>query len=119
MPGAPDADTQAILLGLIDRLTLSHLRFLTMWNDPQAWFELHQLTPPVAGTAGSRTQTVDAGLPEMRGRQDFYRLIASDLESAGLMAASVFGMVSPGALMDRLTSDLGTRLVEFISSPRV
>jgi hypothetical protein len=117
LPDAPDADMQSILLGLVDRLTPSHLRFLTMWNDPRAWFESHQLTPPQAGMAGSRTQTVDAGLPEMRGRQDFYRQIAFELESAGLMTASVFGMVSPTALMDRLTSELGTRLVKFISTP--
>jgi hypothetical protein len=117
MPGAPDADMQAILLGLIDRLTPSHLRFLTMWNDPAAWFALHGLTPPRAAGAGSRTQTVDAGLPEMRGRQDFYRLIDSDLHSAALMTGNVFGLVNPSSLMDRLTSELGTRLVEFVSTP--
>jgi hypothetical protein len=119
MPGAPDADTHAILLGLVDRLTASHLRFLTMWNDPRAWFESHHLTAPQAGMAGSRTLTVDAGLPEMRGRQDFYRLIATDLESAGLMTANVFGTASRTALMDRLTTELGTRLVEFVNPPRV
>jgi hypothetical protein len=65
-PGAPDADTQAIFLNLVDRFTPSHLRLLALWDDPPAWFSSHNgLTPPVAGMAGNRTQTVEAGLPEM------------------------------------------------------
>jgi len=35
-PDAPDADTQAIILNLVDRYTVSHLRLLTLWNDPPA-----------------------------------------------------------------------------------
>jgi hypothetical protein len=61
LPGAPDADMQAILLGLVDRLTSSHLRFLTMWDDPPLWFESRGLAPPQAAMYGSRTQTVEAG----------------------------------------------------------
>src|SRR5262245_56860466 len=70
-PDAPDADTQAIFLDLIDRFTPSHLRLLTLWDDPPTWFSSHGLTPPEAGFARSRTQTVEAGLPEMQGRKDF------------------------------------------------
>jgi hypothetical protein len=117
LPGAPDADMQAILLGLVDRLTASHLRFLTMWDDPPTWFASRGLTPPQAGTMASRTQTVEDGLPEMRDRKDFYLHIAYELNSAGLMTASVMGNVSGTALMDRLTSGLGRQLVEFISPP--
>ena len=32
---APDTDTQAIFLSLVDRYTPSHLRILTMLDDPQ------------------------------------------------------------------------------------
>lgn len=120
-PGAPDGDTQAIFLNLVDRFTPSHLRLLTLWDDPPAWFSSHDdLTPPVAGTAGmpgSRTQTVEAGLPEMRGRKDFYLLIAGELNSSGMMAASLSGMVTGAALMDRLTTELGRQFVRFISPP--
>jgi hypothetical protein len=37
-PGAPDADTQAAMLALVDRFTPSHLRLVTLWDDPSAWF---------------------------------------------------------------------------------
>jgi hypothetical protein len=114
---APDADTQAIFLNLVDRFTPSHLRMLTLWDDPQAWFERQGLTPPQGVMAGARTLTVEAGMPEMRGRQDFYLLIASDLQSARLLAGGVPGMVTYEVLMTRLTSDLGRQFVRFISRP--
>lgn len=114
-PGAPDADTQAIILNLVDRFTPSHLRLLTLWDDPPAWFSSHGLTPPAAGMAGSRTQTVEAGLPEMRGRKDVYLRVANELNSADLLTAKLSGMVSPTSLMDRLTTDFGRQFVAFIS----
>ncbi|SRR6266568_2711412 len=116
-PDAPDADTQAIFLNLVDRYTPSHLRMLQLWDDPPAWFARHSLTPPQGVMAGSRTMTVEAGLPEMQGRQEFYLLVASDLMSAGLMTASLPGMVTYEVLMDRLTNDLGRQFVRFISPP--
>jgi hypothetical protein len=117
LPGAPDADSQAILFSMLDRFTGSHLRLLTMWDDPPAWFRARGLTPPQAAMAASRTQTVEAGLPELRDQRDFYLQLADELKSAGLMTASLSGMVTPTALMDRLTSNLGRQLVKLISRP--
>lgn len=114
-PCAPDADTQAIFLNFVDRFTPSHLRLVTLWDDPPTWFSSHGLTPPEAGFIGSRTATVEAGLPEMQGRKDFYLLIASELGSAGMLTASLSGSVSPTSLMDRLTTDFGRQFVRFIS----
>jgi hypothetical protein len=116
-PDAPDADTQAIFLDLIDRFTPSHLRLLTLWDDPPAWFSSRDLKPPQDVMAGSRTQTVEVGLPEMQGHKDLYLLIASELGAAGMLTASLPGMVSGTSLMDRLTTDFGRQFVRFISSP--
>jgi hypothetical protein len=116
-PGAPDADTQAIMLGLVDRFTPSHLRLVTLWDDPPAWFARHGLTPPQGVMAGSRTLTVEAGLPEMKGREDFYLRIAGELGSEGMLTASLSGIVSATSMMDRLTTDFGRQFVEFISPP--
>ena len=116
-PDAPDADTQAIFLNFVDRFTPSHLRLVTLWDDPPTWFSSHGLTPPEAGFVGSRTATVEAGLPEMQGRKDFYLLIASELGSAGMLTASLSGSVSPTSLMDRLTTDFGRQFVRFSSPP--
>lgn len=117
-PDAPDADTQAIILNLIDRFTPSHLRLVTLWDDPPAWFASHGISQPTAGFATSRTVTVEAGLPEMRGRKEFYLLLASELSTAGMLTAGLSGMVQPPSLMSRLTTDFGRQFIRFISPAR-
>lgn len=87
-PGAPDADTQAIFLNLADRYTPSHLRLLTMWNDPPGWFASHGLTAPTGAIAGAMADVVETGLPEMKGRQEFYGLVVADLNASGLLSPS-------------------------------
>jgi hypothetical protein len=115
---APDADTQAIFLNLIDRFTPSHLRLLTLLDNPRAWFAARNIPEPQAAMAGSRTQAVEAGLPEMAGRKEFYNLLVSELSASGFLKVNTLtGMVSPTAIMDSLTTDLGTRFVKFVTSP--
>jgi hypothetical protein len=41
---------------------------------------------------------VEAGLPEMQGRKDFYLIIASELGAAGMLTANLSGMVSGTSL---------------------
>jgi hypothetical protein len=114
-PGAADADTQAIMLTLVDRFTPSHLRLVTLWDDPPAWFASRGLPLPEAGMITSRTVTVEAGLPEMGGRKDFYLLIADELRAGGMLTAQLAGNVQPPSLMSRLTTDFGRQFVRFIS----
>ena len=115
LPGAPDADTQAILLNLVDRFTGTHLRMLTLWCDPPGWFASHGLPYPTS--SGNRALTVTAGMPEMQGRTDLMMLIARELNSAGLLAADLAGMVSPQGMVQPLATDLGQQLVRFVSPP--
>jgi hypothetical protein len=117
-PDAPDADTQAIFMNLVDRFTPSHLRLLALWDNPRSWFASHDIPELQAGFASSRTVTVEVGLPEMAGRQQFYVLVWSEIKAAGLtIGADLGGLVSPTSLMDKLTSDLGSQFLKFISSP--
>jgi hypothetical protein len=67
----------------------------------------------------SSTVTVEAGLPETQGQQDFYTLIVGELSSAGMLAVnSLSGMVQPPALMSRLTVGFGRRFVGLIGPTR-
>jgi hypothetical protein len=114
-PGAPDADTQAIFLTVVDRYTPSHLRLLAMLDDPHDWFSRHGLTLPVADANGARYISVEAALPELHGMQDFYRLLANELNASGLLAAELPGPVSAAYPMTRMTSDIGRQFVRFVS----
>jgi hypothetical protein len=113
--GAPDADTQAMFLNLLDRFTPSHLRLLALLDDPQGWLASHAIPAPEAGMAGRRPMIIEAGLPEMAGRPGFVDLLTSELGSAGLPVGSIGGMVSPAALYNPLTSDLGKQFLKFIA----
>lgn len=114
-PDAPDADTQAIFLSLVDRFTPSHLRLLALWDNPPAWFESTGL--PLPTSSGNRAATVEAGLPEMRGRGDLIVRVADELHDARLLGANLTGMVSPQGMMQRLTTEFGRRFLRFISPP--
>lgn len=124
LPGAPDADTQAIMMNLVDRFTPSHLRLLALWDNPSAWFASHGIPHPAeassfgAAIPTSRTVTVEAGITELQGRKDLYMLIASELIAVGLMVEVNLGIsVTPRALMDRLTTDFGRQFLTFIRPP--
>jgi hypothetical protein len=113
---APDADTQAMFLSLVDRYTPTHLRLLTLLNDPVAWFDSRGLTPPTGAIAGAMAEFVEAGLPELKGRQEFYGLVASDLNTSGLLAVELSGLLGTAALMRSMTNQIGRQFVMFISS---
>jgi hypothetical protein len=53
----------------------------------------------------------------MKGRRDFYLLVAEELRAVGMLTASLTGNVQPPSLMSRLTTDFGRQFVVFISSP--
>ena len=116
-PDAPDADTQSIFMNMVDRFTSSHLRMLALWDDPPAWFSSRSLPRPTS--SGNRARTVEAALPEMRGRGQLIALIAGELKTAQLLTADMAGMASDQGMMQRLTTDFGRHLVRFISPPRV
>lgn len=116
-PEAPDADAQAVFLNLVDRFTPTHLRLLTMLNDPLAWFALHGLTVPPTVIAGAMAEVVEAGLPELKGRQEFYALVAGELNASGLLSAELSGLLGTAVLMRPLTNAVGRQFVEFISPP--
>ena len=115
-PNAPDADSQAMFLSLVDRYTPTHLRLLTLLNDPVAWFESHGMAPPTGAIAGAMAGFVEAGLPELKGRQEFYGLVAVDLNSSGMLAVELSGLLGTAVLMRPMTNGMGRQFVEFISS---
>lgn len=82
-PGAPDADTQAIIMNLIDRFTPTHLRLLALWDNPPAWFASRGIPQPQGAFATSRTVTIEAGLPELQGRKGLLHAYRERAHSRG------------------------------------
>jgi hypothetical protein len=88
-----------------------------MWNDPAAWFAMHDLNLPAGALTGAMAEVVVTGLPEMKDRQEFYALVVADLNASGLLAAELPGLLGAEALVRPLTNRIGEQFVEFISPP--
>jgi hypothetical protein len=63
-------------------------------------------------------QVVETGLPEMKGRQEFYGLVVADFNASGLFAAELSSLLGTAALMRPLTNGIGKQFTEFISPPK-
>jgi hypothetical protein len=110
-PGAPEAAEQQIFLNLIDSFTEWHLRLLKLFQDPQ---------PHVPSNAymGGLGQVVEAAIPALNGRRDFYDRIWSDLNARGLVnTGSLHVTMTAHGMGVKRTTDFGDRFVAFITSP--
>ncbi len=118
LPTAPDTDTQMMFLRWVDEFTGSHLRLLTVLNDPPRWFGHRNLERPDV-YAGARSHMVERALPELAGRREFYDQLLRDLNSAGMtVISSLHGLQTGASLMDATTTETGKRFIAFISDPR-
>jgi hypothetical protein len=118
LPTAPDTDTQMMFLRWVDEFTGSHLRLLTVLNDPPRWFGHRNLERPDV-YAGFRIEMVERALPELVGRREFCEQLLRDLNSAGMtIISSLFGPQTGASLMDSTTTEVAKRFIAFISDPR-
>jgi hypothetical protein len=114
-PGAPSADEQLRFLRLIDQFSAAHLRMLTFWRDPAAFFETEGIPRPNI-YSGARMALLDA-VPDFAGKSDWNTLLASDLNGAGLMAGQLGGMMTEQGLYQSPLTDLGRRFLAFVGDP--
>jgi len=112
---APDLDLQQVYFGLIDELTVTHLRMLKLLDDPSGWFEFHGIAKPTYQSA-ARIEIVKEGMPDLaeQGVEMIKRFFAK-LETEGLVIAGLSGGVTGSALWDQLTSDFGKGFLKFLA----
>ncbi|AVT30238.1 hypothetical protein C6361_12855 [Plantactinospora sp. BC1] len=116
LPDAPDGDTQQLFFGMIDQFTPTHVRLLKLLSDPPGWFDRHQVARPNI-TMGSKKAIIEAGMPELGGRQDLIDRYAAALTNAGLVGQSLSGIMTQGGLWGVATTPLGTEFLTFITDP--
>jgi hypothetical protein len=117
-PDAPTLDEQARFFRLIDQFTPAHLRLLAFLNDPAAIFDAAGLPRPDL-MSGGRGHLLEEGMPEFKGRRDWYDLLDRDLAAASLTNHGGLHVIQTGAsLWNPATSDLGRRFLAFITDPR-
>lgn len=114
-PQIDEAELQ-MFLGWVDQFTEWHLALLALLVDPAAWARRNSISLPEPHLGGSRAQMLEAALPELRGRRDFYDQVVRDLHARGLLAVeSLHGMVTGGGMVQPLGTDIAHRFIAYVS----
>lgn len=106
-----DAGERELFLEMVERFTAWHIRTLKVAHDPDA-ARRAAATPFAVGRTTSWYHLLEAVLPELRGRPEFYERVWGDLKQAGLIHANL-GDRSP----TRTTTPLGERFLSFVAAP--
>ncbi|MEV0202039.1 hypothetical protein [Nonomuraea sp. NPDC050691] len=120
IPGAPDLDLQQLYFDLIDRLTPTHMRLLTLLNDPPGWFDRHsELSRPQFSLSSNRTQLISVALPDLaaQGQAVIERFFAA-LADGGLVSGSLHGMMTASGAWQPMTTDHAAAFLAFVRDPR-
>jgi hypothetical protein len=112
----PDEPVQLMFIRLVDDLTALHLRLLTYLRDPQGWFTSHGIAQP---NVGSRTELLEAALPDLASDPAVYRQAVRELAAVGLAQDALGGLMSAvsAQIYAPLTTEFGDRFLAYITAP--
>jgi hypothetical protein len=118
-PGAPDADVASSFFAIIDDLTPSHVRLLTLFDNPGAWFDTRaDLVRPQPSPVVTWRRLVQVALPELAG--EVASKFFADLTGDALLSIGTLDeyTVSDGSWR-QVTSVYGQQFLAFIADPVV
>ncbi|QDV56248.1 hypothetical protein [Rosistilla oblonga] len=118
LPDPPDESRQQIFIGLVDSLTVWHLRILRFFCDPARVFHEQGKTAPQYHLAGSLSQLLKTAYPELGNERELYDQIGKDLYGRGLLGTEGFHtMMSGNGVYEKRTTTMGDQFLRFISEP--
>ena len=120
LPTSPDEDVQQLYFRLIDDLTPTHMRLLTLLDDPPGWFDARpRLQRPNFGMSSNRTALINAAMPDLGGMgpQMIERFYAA-LTDGGLVNGALSGMMTAQGAWQSVTTEFATRFLAFVRDPR-
>ncbi len=119
MPGAPDLDIQQLYLALVDDLSPTHMRLLSVLHDPSGWFDRTGLPRPQFALSSSRPALIEAAMPDLaaKGPQMVERFYAA-LTGGGLVNGSLAGMMTASGAWQPVTTDFANGFLDFVDDPR-
>lgn len=115
----PEDDLRQIFLNFIDVCTVSHIRILSLMNEPVEWARRNDIQFP-GWSMGGITKVIEHALPELKGKEAIYTVIWKDLYQRGLINTDGLGAtISGSGMVARRTTDLGQQLIDFLSAPEI
>lgn len=117
LPDAPSDTVQQLFLNLIDSCTSWHLALLKLFQGPVQWAVEHDHKFP-NWSMGGITAVIEHAFPDLKGQEELYRLVWSELYRSGLLSTdSLGGTMSGNGMLAKRTTALGDKFIEFISTP--
>ena len=118
LPDPPDESSQQIFIGLVDSLTVWHLRILRFFSNPATIFREQGKPPPQYSIAGSLSQLLTAAFPELANERELYDQIGKDLYGRALLGTEGFHtMMSGQGVYEKPTTTMGDQFLRFVSEP--
>lgn len=115
LPHAPEDSIRQIFITFVDELTVWHLRFLKLFQDPEKWFRQNGKCPPDFAISASLARLLANAYPELAANRPLYELIAADLNSRKLFdGGGMHTMMSADGAWQKRTSDFGDQFLTFI-----
>lgn len=113
----PDEEYRSMFLNLIDLLTLTHLKLLMLFDNPEKYITVNNINFDVKSIyMGGLNIVIEGCISELKDEKDLYSKAFKDLYSYGLLnTESVHTSMSAQGLMQSRTTDFGQRLIKFIS----
>jgi DNA-binding Lrp family transcriptional regulator len=110
-----DLSIKQIFINNIDTFTVWHIKLLKLFDNPKQY---ENVVKDIS--MGGLSTLIEGVYPELKSKQDFYRLIIKDLFSSGFTTIESVGttMTKNGILSQR-TSSLGKQFIKYISDVEV
>lgn len=119
LPNPPDESRQQIFVGLVETLTVWHLRILRFFSDPARVFQEQGKQAPQYTLAGSLSQLLTTAYPELKNERNLYDQIGKDLYNRGLLGTDGFHTVMTGSgVYEKRSTEMGEQFLRFISDPK-
>jgi hypothetical protein len=114
----PEEDLRQLFLNFIDVCTVTHIRLLSLMSGPEEWGQKHGVEFPSGWGMGGITQAIEHAFPDLRGKEQIYKVIWGDLYQRGLINTENLGTtMSRQGILARRTTELGSKLIDFLSEP--
>ena len=112
-----DEDQQQTFLRYIDELTIWHIRFLVLFQNPPKLIEQKGLQ--LNWGVGSASRMLEEVYPDLCGKRVLYDQIAIDLNTRGLIDGGSFlhAMMTPNGMVAKRTTPLADAFLAFITDP--
>jgi hypothetical protein len=117
--GTPvDEEWQLLFVSWIDQFGPWHLKILALFDDPEARVRLSDvLFPNTKREEMCREKILLAAFPQLKGKQQLYRLLVMELHRLGLLENNNLQDPLHDEIFRRMTTDTGRDFLAFIKTP--